>query len=75
MCRDRADDVKGYPMAKNLRAKIPEGDTMTIFDVNTSSTEKLKSEAGSSKLEIAKSPREVAEKSVSLAEKNSIRKT
>lgn len=51
-------------MAKNLRAKIPEGDTLTIFDVNTSSTDKLKSEAGSSNLSIAKSPREVAEKSV-----------
>lgn len=53
-------------MAKNLRAKIPEGDTLTVFDVNTASTEKLKSESGSSKLEIAKSPKEVAEKSVSL---------
>lgn len=53
-------------MAKNLREKIPEGDSLTVFDVNTSSTEKLKSETGSSKLEIAKSPREVAEKSVSL---------
>lgn len=52
-------------MAKNLRAKMPEGDTLTIYDVNTSSTDKLKSETESSKVEIAKSPKEVAEKSVS----------
>lgn len=51
-------------MAKNLRAKIPEGDTLTVFDVNTSSTDKLKSETQSPNLHIAKSPREVAEKSV-----------
>ena len=54
-------------MAKNLRAKIPEGDTMTVFDVNAASLEKLKSEAGSSNLHIAKDPREVAENSVSLS--------
>lgn len=59
-------------MAKNLRAKIPEGDTLTIFDVNKSSTEKLKEEARSSKLEIAKSPKEVAEKSVSLPGDNAV---
>jgi len=51
-------------MAKNLRDKIPEGDTLTIFDINTSSTEKLKSEASSSNLYIAKSPKEVAQNSV-----------
>jgi len=59
-----ANTVSGYPMAKNLRAKIPEGDTMTIFDVNSSSTERLKSEASSSNLHIAKSPKEVAQNSV-----------
>lgn len=51
-------------MAKNLRAKIPEGDSLTIYDVNTSSMDKLSSEASSKNLHIAKSPREVAEKSV-----------
>lgn len=51
-------------MAKNLRDKIPEGDTLTIFDVNTSSMEKLQSEAQSSNLRVAKSPKEVAQNSV-----------
>ena len=51
-------------MAKNLQARIPESDTLTVFDVNSSSLEKLKSEAASSNLTIAKSPKEVAHKSV-----------
>lgn len=52
-------------MAKNLAAKIPEGDTLTVFDVNTASTEKLKSESSSQNVRIAKGPKEVAQKSVS----------
>ncbi len=52
-------------MAKNLRAKIPEGDTMTIFDVNAASLEKFSQEASPSGVIVAKSPREVAENSVS----------
>lgn len=51
-------------MAKNLRAKIPKDDTMYIFDVNTSSTEKLLQEADSANLHVAKTPQEVAQKSV-----------
>jgi 3-hydroxyisobutyrate/3-hydroxypropionate dehydrogenase len=54
----------GYPMAKNLRAKIPESDTMTVFDVNSSSSEKLTKEADLPTVQVAKGPREVAEKSV-----------
>ena len=52
-------------MAKNLRAKIPEGDTLTIFDVNKASLEKFSQEATPSGVVVAKSPREVAEKAVS----------
>jgi len=52
----------GYPMAKNLRAKIPEGDTLTIFDLNSASVEKFSQEATPSGVVVAKSPREVAEK-------------
>jgi len=52
----------GYPMAKNLRAKSPEGDTLTIFDVNTASLEKFSQEATPNGVAIAKNPREVAEK-------------
>ena len=52
-------------MAKNLRAKIPEADTMTVFDVNAASLEKFSQEASPSGVIIAKSPREVAENAVS----------
>lgn len=52
-------------MAKNLRAKIPENETLTIFDVNTASLEKFTHEATPSGVIIAKSPREVAENAVS----------
>lgn len=52
-------------MAKNLFEKIPQGDTLSIFDVNTSSIEKLNSETKSDRLRVAKSPKEVAQQSVS----------
>lgn len=52
-------------MAKNLRAKIPKEDTLTVYDVNQTSLDKLKSEVASDKLHIAKSPQEVAHNSVS----------
>jgi 3-hydroxyisobutyrate/3-hydroxypropionate dehydrogenase len=53
-------------MAKNLRAKIPESDTLTIFDVNSSSADKLVKEAIPANITIAKGPREVAESAVCL---------
>ena len=49
-------------MAKNLRAKIPQSDTLIIHDVNPAVTEQFKSEIGNA--EIAQSVREVAEKTV-----------
>ena len=49
-------------MAKNLRSKIPESDTMVIHDVNQTALDKFKSEMGN--VEIAKNVREVAEKTV-----------
>lgn len=52
----------GYPMAKNLRAKIAESDTLIVYDVTTAATDKLKKEAGN--VEVAQSVREVAEKAV-----------
>ncbi|KAI9821743.1 MAG: hypothetical protein M1827_002324 [Pycnora praestabilis] len=48
-------------MARNLRAKIPESDTLFIQDINTSATQKFVDEAGKG-VEIAGCPREVAEK-------------
>jgi len=52
-------------MAKNLRAKIPEADTLTVFDVNQSSLEQFLKEAVPSKVVVAGSPREVVENAVS----------
>jgi len=55
----------GYPMAKNLRAKIPHSDTLVIYDVNGSATQRFAEEVGvteSKTIEIAKGVREVAEK-------------
>lgn len=49
-------------MAKNLRAKIAESDTMIVYDVTSAATEKLQKEAGNVK--VAKNVREVAEKAV-----------
>ena len=49
-------------MAKNLRAKIPQSDTLIIHDVNPAVTEQFKSEIGNA--EIAQNVREVAEKTV-----------
>jgi len=53
----------GYSMAKNLRAKIPEADTLTVFDVNKSSLERFSKEAVPSNVVLAQNPREVAENS------------
>lgn len=49
-------------MAKNLRAKIAESDTMVVNDVNAEACSKLQKEVGN--IEIVKSVREVAEKTV-----------
>jgi hypothetical protein len=49
-------------MAKNLRAKIAESDTMLIHDVNPAVTKLFKDEVG--KVSIAENVREVAEKAV-----------
>ena len=51
-------------MAKNLRAKIPEEDSMMVFDVNSSSCKKFTQEATPANIQIAKGPREVAEYAV-----------
>lgn len=51
----------GYPMAKNLRTKIPSSDTMFIHDVNPAVTESFAKEIGN--VTIAKNVREVAENS------------
>ena len=62
-------------MAKNLRAKIPAEDTLVIRDVNAESMDRFIKESrelaksqgvaeSGMKVEVAESPRELAEKSV-----------
>lgn len=60
-------------MAKNLRAKIPDSDTLIVCDVNKEAAKKFADEVGVAAsgtgkglgVEIANNSREVAEKSVS----------
>jgi 3-hydroxyisobutyrate dehydrogenase-like beta-hydroxyacid dehydrogenase len=54
----------GYPMAKNLRAKIPAEDTLFVHDVNTAATKKFLEEHPQG-VRVAANVREVAEKAVS----------
>lgn len=57
--------LTGYPMARNLRAKIPPEDVLVIHDRNNEATRTFVDEVGDTGgLEIANSPRQVAEKSV-----------
>ncbi|EER24708.1 hypothetical protein D8B26_004932 [Coccidioides posadasii str. Silveira] len=53
----------GYPMAKNLRAKIPESDTLLICDSNPDATKRFTAEQSGKRIEVASSPRELAERS------------
>lgn len=58
----------GYPMAKNLRAKIPASDTLIVHDVNEQAMRQFVDEAkttGTGPVEFTNSARTVAEKSVS----------
>ena len=63
-------------MAKNLRAKIPESDTLIVCDVNKKATKQFVEEVGLAashasnhgkqmRTQIADNPQEVAQKSVS----------
>lgn len=57
----------GYPMARNLRLKIPADDSLVIFDVNQSASKKFLEEMGSAAsggVVVADSVSDVAEKSV-----------
>ncbi|KAI4232222.1 MAG: hypothetical protein L6R40_007470 [Gallowayella cf. fulva] len=64
----------GYPMAQNLRAKIPETDTLIIHDQNRDVAQKFHEEVGiaaagagaegkANAIEVSESPRDLAEKS------------
>ena len=54
-------------MAKNLRDKIPQEDSIVIHDVNTAVTINFVNEFPGQSVVVAKSAREVAERCVSLA--------
>lgn len=55
--------LAGYPMARNLRAKIPAEDTLFVQDVNTAATKKFLEEHPQG-VHVAANVREVAEKAV-----------
>jgi hypothetical protein len=62
----------GYPMARNLRARIPASDTLVVHDVNEEAMRKLvdevKAAGGNAQaVEITDSPRALAEKAVRFA--------
>jgi hypothetical protein len=57
--------LTGYPMAKNLRAKIPETDELLICDTNSAATDSFLKEMDSTRVKVTQNPRQVAEKSVS----------
>ena len=57
-------------MAKNLRAKLPQGDSLVINDVNQETTAKFVEEVGTG-VEVMETPRQVAERSVSHAARGS----
>lgn len=56
----------GFPMARNLRAKLSQGDSLVIHDVNQEATAKFVEEVGPG-VEVMETPRQVAEISVSHA--------
>ena len=58
------DTLQGYPMAVNLRKKIPKSDTLTVFDVNQESLKKITAEEGVGAIQVATDPKELAQKSV-----------
>lgn len=59
----------GYPMARNLRLKIPADDLLVIYDANESATQRFLDELGTTVngIVIASNVKEVAEKSVSFS--------
>ena len=57
--------LEGYPMAKNLRAKIPDTDTLVVCDTNAEATERFVEDFdGGTEISIADTPKEVAQRSV-----------
>jgi 3-hydroxyisobutyrate dehydrogenase-like beta-hydroxyacid dehydrogenase len=55
--------VMGYGMAQNLRAKIPESSTLVLCELSDARREKFIAETPG-RIEVAHSPKEVAQKAV-----------
>ncbi len=56
----------GYPMARNLRSKIPREDSLMVYDVNSQSTKSFKEEIGAREgVEVARDLSQVVEQCVS----------
>ncbi|TGZ82356.1 hypothetical protein EX30DRAFT_354541 [Ascodesmis nigricans] len=53
----------GYPMARNLRSKLPAEDSFTVYDVNAAATEEFRNELKGFEVEVAKDVKAVVEKS------------
>lgn len=53
-------------MARNLRAKIPETDELFVCDRNTAAATSFLSEAPNAAVQVSRTPREVAERAVSV---------
>jgi hypothetical protein len=53
-------------MARNLRARIPQADELLVCDTNATATKGFLDESQNLGVQIASSPRELAEKSVSM---------
>lgn len=64
--------LPGYPMARNLRAKIPAEDTLFVHDVNTAATKQFLEEHPQG-VRVAENVREVAEKAVCISKSPSCR--
>jgi hypothetical protein len=57
--------MMGYPMALNLRKKIPHSSKLYVYDVSKTALEKFKEEAGSDgEVVIASSSKEVTDHAV-----------
>lgn len=60
----------GFPMAQNLRRRLPKEDELYVYDTNLAATTKFEGEAltehGVKSVHVADGPRTVAENSVSV---------
>lgn len=56
----------GFPMATNLRARMPEKDLLVVHDINQDLVERFVDESGNRTVEVGRDVRELAERCVRL---------